>query len=643
MVWKIKNKNIALYRFFVFTLTFALLIGGSVNVLAAEDEGDNNRGVSITVVVPNHSENQTQPQDSQSDLPAVYPVSVWETRDSGRREIIRVYELMPNEHSSQIPRDSFERDGFRFELAEITRREMPVYSMREHAETIEVSTQSNDLETIIRLLSPTLEFVTEDGYFGVLVLDVSSIRIESQGTRSNSFTQTRTREFPHLASSDTSLVPRTITENGGTYNLTDVQWRTQSTDAVDYTQVPSRFTAVATYSRTATSTTTIGYTTTAEYRGQISRISAGRTEFTAQFIGIPIVTGVMTLDQFSADTEVLADGNLEDAQGASSTSVPESASSDGTTIIDHMNVEQVHIGGIVIEMEREADGTDRAINGYVDSEHDLVTESQSMRLSFNALFLAVLFVGAIAFAYFVGKKGKRMFGIMKKIACLAFAVSMIYCIPHTVYGASLPRYNFGAQQMADSTRSISLQDIHINYASVSNATDQSIAADTSTRSLHFDPRVAGGSSWGGSTTHLISDHFRYGIVSSLSYGDRIGLLTVERLGRNVNVIAGATMEAMDFGAGHFSFTGLNYGNTGLIGHNRGRTNGFFSFVRELQEGDILTLETGGTTRSYVVSMLYTVDAYDFGALMQFGDNRLTLVTCVEYRPNQRRIAVAFEA
>ena len=100
------------------------------------------------------------------------------------------------------------------------------------------------------------------------------------------------------------------------------------------------------------------------------------------------------------------------------------------------------------------------------------------------------------------------------------------------------------------------------------------------------------------------------------------------------------MSAMDFGGGHFSFSGLNSGNTALIGHNRGSA-GFFSFVRLLHEGDIITLEAGGVTRSYAVAMVYYVDETDFSSLLQFGDHRLTLVTCREYHRTQRRIAVAF--
>jgi len=102
------------------------------------------------------------------------------------------------------------------------------------------------------------------------------------------------------------------------------------------------------------------------------------------------------------------------------------------------------------------------------------------------------------------------------------------------------------------------------------------------------------------------------------------------------------MEAMDFGAAHFSFTGLHYGNVGLIGHNRGRRNGFFSFVRLLQYCDIVRLDVGGGVRTFEVFMKTIVDETDFSPLQQFGDNRLTLVTCVEYVRNQRRVVSLIE-
>ena len=65
-------------------------------------------------------------------------------------------------------------------------------------------------------------------------------------------------------------------------------------------------------------------------------------------------------------------------------------------------------------------------------------------------------------------------------------------------------------------------------------------------------------------------------------------------------------------------------------------------MRQLQYGDVITLTAGGITRSYEVTLQYTISETDFSPLMAFGDNRLTLVTCVEYRPGLRRVAVATE-
>ena len=154
------------------------------------------------------------------------------------------------------------------------------------------------------------------------------------------------------------------------------------------------------------------------------------------------------------------------------------------------------------------------------------------------------------------------------------------------------------------------------------------------RAVHLNENSATPAS--GQPTHINT------ISHGYEYGAFLGTLTVERLGRTVRIYGGATMEAMDFGAGHFSFTGLHYGNVGLIGHNRGIRNGFFSFVRLLQYGDIVRLDIGGNVRTFEVFMKTIVDETDFSPLQQFGDNRLTLVTCVEYVRNQRRVVSLIE-
>ena len=158
------------------------------------------------------------------------------------------------------------------------------------------------------------------------------------------------------------------------------------------------------------------------------------------------------------------------------------------------------------------------------------------------------------------------------------------------------------------------------------------------RAIHINENTNGAGTDGTQHSHTHTST----VSQSYEYGAFLGTLAIERLGHTVRIYGGATMEAMDFGAAHFSFTGLHYGNVGLIGHNRGSRNGFFSFVRLLQYGDIVRLDVGGGVRTFEVFMKTIVDETDFSSLQQFGDNRLTLVTCVEYVRNQRRVVSLIE-
>ena len=504
--------------------------------------------------------------------------------------------------------------------------------------------RQRNTDNVYLLNAVTEEHLSEDGYFGTLSLDISSIEIESQGTTSSSHTARRTREFPHLSNADTSLVPRTITENGRTYNLANVEWRTQSSTAVDYRQIASAFTAVATYTRTATSVSTIGYTTTAKYRGSVSRVAAGRTEFTAHFIGIPIVAGTVSVTP--GDVDVAGDADTQQQVPTSThTSAPESTSTPEpiatTPAFDVVSVEQVHIGGIIIETEQTP--TPQVVEE--PQEHEQERESRGLPLGYVAV--ALMFVASVVLAYFVGKKGIAMLAVLKRVSCVIVATVMVMGMSlgmsQTALAAELPSFGFGRSDVVNA--------VHFNN-STPTAQSASLAATQSAGvAVHFDPRRSDVvpmsanitlTSPGNAPRADPNAHSTLINTSVHNYGDNIGVLTVERLGRTVNVIAGATMTAMDHGAAHFSFTGLNSGNTALIGHNRGRTNGFFDFVRHLREGDILTLEAGGITKRYAVTMLHVIDYTDFSPLMNFGDNRLTLITCVEYRQNQRRVAAAVE-
>ena len=158
--------------------------------------------------------------------------------------------------------------------------------------------------------------------------------------------------------------------------------------------------------------------------------------------------------------------------------------------------------------------------------------------------------------------------------------------------------------------------------------------------IHFAPNVTNPSS---SSRHIINPNLHFvtgGYTGGFAEGERVGVLRAIRHNRSVTIFEGETMRNMDLGAGRFTFSSLYDGNLVLIAHNRGRF-GFFSFARHLQPGDMLEVETNRGTRSFVVDFSHIIHETDFTPLMEFGDHRLTLITCVEYRQRYRRVVVAF--
>jgi hypothetical protein len=273
------------------TVAFAALIFAAVPALAAEGEQIPSN-VTITIVMPDGVEKAQQDSPPLAPVPAapaLYPTGVEEIREDGLRHIVKTYELDDGENPASISREGFERLGWHYELTDVMKAETAGLEAREHTETVTLNTDTKDLQTILGLLAPTLDFKSEDGYVGILALNISSVKVEQAGTKTSTYGVSATREYPRLSESDTSLVPKTITDGGRTLRLADVEWRADNLVTVDYEQLPEYYTAVATYTGTGSKTVVTGYVTTAEYAGTLTKLNQGKTVYTAYFLGTEIV------------------------------------------------------------------------------------------------------------------------------------------------------------------------------------------------------------------------------------------------------------------------------------------------------------------------------------------------------------------
>ena len=220
-----------------------------------------------------------------------YPTAVEESEDGG--EIRKVYDLEPGQDPTGIPRSDFEQNGVHYTLTDLLKQEMPEYQERQHTEEVSLESKNKDMASILALLPQQKEFVTEDGLSGTLTLQLDTVQVETAGYGKSTKTVTTTRRYPNLGSQDTSYIPKTVEENGRTMTLQDISWQTDNTANMDGYALGERYTAVATYSGTATSSYVTGYTVTAKYEGTVSRIALDRVRYVAVFEGTeikPVVT-----------------------------------------------------------------------------------------------------------------------------------------------------------------------------------------------------------------------------------------------------------------------------------------------------------------------------------------------------------------
>ena len=171
---------------------------------------------------------------------------------NGQQLAIKTYTLLPDQDPADLYEEDFEHDGFLYSMSDIIKEEQHFQEENLHTEVVTVTTASKNLEDILAELKPTIEF--DDGISsGTLSLDHSTIKTEAAGYKSSSYTVTATKNYTGLDRNDSSYIDKTVEKNGRTLSLSNVTWSVERTALVGDELVPATYSAVATYSGTASS------------------------------------------------------------------------------------------------------------------------------------------------------------------------------------------------------------------------------------------------------------------------------------------------------------------------------------------------------------------------------------------------------
>jgi sortase A len=111
-------------------------------------------------------------------------------------------------------------------------------------------------------------------------------------------------------------------------------------------------------------------------------------------------------------------------------------------------------------------------------------------------------------------------------------------------------------------------------------------------------------------------------------GASIGEIRIRRLGVSVVVVQGESEAILQRAVGHLARTALpgNQGNVVLAGHR----DTFFRPLKDIREGDRITLKTPEHDFEYVVESTSIVNPADVAVIEPSGGHTLTLITCFPF-------------
>ena len=245
-----------------------------------------------------------------------YPISVEEYTYGPLDDlrINKVYQLSLSDDPSLIPTEDFERGGRRFYLLDMTRKDEVGVDVQTRTETVTLASDTDKMDDILQRLDAEMEVTTADGYTGILRLDHTSVQVTTDGYKTTTRSLSATRTYPSLSDADVSLIPKTITDNGNTLTLADVQW-TSSEGLDGEGGIVTHYTATATYTGSVSSRYATGYTVTANYSGEVAKTDCSVMIYTAVF------GSVEASNESGAPTESDAPGESADPDDTPITSI----------------------------------------------------------------------------------------------------------------------------------------------------------------------------------------------------------------------------------------------------------------------------------------------------------------------------------
>ena len=219
---------------------------------------------------------------------SVYPISVEEKQLNGRPVIVKVYEVEADFNPEYLIEPDFEQGGYLYRESQILKKELdPIVETKKAYQIVTARTGEKNEAEIMTQFAPLMDH-SEGGYSGQLELDYSSISTTAEGTTGYSYVIKEAKEYTGFDRNDASYIPKTLSQNGQTLHLADINWTSMGGAVRGDIIVPSAYSATAYYSGTGYGSRPTGYVSTAVYKGEVSMLQPGPAQYFVVYEGFEL-------------------------------------------------------------------------------------------------------------------------------------------------------------------------------------------------------------------------------------------------------------------------------------------------------------------------------------------------------------------
>ena len=118
--------------------------------------------------------------------------------------------------------------------------------------------------------------------------------------------------------------------------------------------------------------------------------------------------------------------------------------------------------------------------------------------------------------------------------------------------------------------------------------------------------------------------------------EQIWKIEIPKINLNAEIKDGVDQENLNKYVGHFEESGYISGNICLAAHNRGYKVNYFQNLKNLEIGDKIIYQYKNMKLVYIVKVIKIIQDTDIDVIKPTKENKITLITCVENKPELRR-------